>query len=134
MATPELQREYQRQWISRRRAAWLTAHGPCVDCGTWDDLQVDHVDATRKVSHNVWSWRRERREAELAKCVVRCEPCHVIKTVINGDNGYPRRRLTVDEVRRIRAAAGTERAVAAEFGISPSHVHRLRSREQWRFI
>lgn len=77
---PDQQREYQRRHIAQRRADWLAKNGPCVRCGSWDDLEVDHKDRTKKVSHNVWSWSAVRREAELAKCQVLCHPCHVDKT------------------------------------------------------
>jgi hypothetical protein len=81
---PVRQRQYQTEWCRRRRRAWLAEHGPCVDCGTWDDLEVDHVDPSIKVSHRVWSWARARRDAELAKCVARCFPCHGKKTNAEG--------------------------------------------------
>jgi len=77
---PAQQRAYQREWMARRRAAWLAENGPCVDCGSWDDLQVDHIDPQAKVSHRVWNWADARRLAELAKCAVRCRQCHDEKT------------------------------------------------------
>lgn len=73
-------REYMRQWIAKRRADWIALNGPCAECGSSDSLQVDHVDPATKLSHRVWSWAAERREGELAKCQVLCEPCHVAKT------------------------------------------------------
>lgn len=74
-ADPDKQRAYQREWTARRRDEWL-ADRECVDCGSTDRLEVDHVDAAQKVSHRIWSWSNERRLAELAKCVVRCAGCH----------------------------------------------------------
>lgn len=68
MRTKEEQREYQRLWIKRRRDAWFAENGPCAECGSWDNLRLDHVDASQKVSHNVWSWTEVRRLVELAKC------------------------------------------------------------------
>jgi len=76
----EAQREYQRRWMARRREDWLSANGPCVKCGSWDDLEVDHIDPSKKVSHKVWSWREDRRLEELAKCQVLCRNCHYAKT------------------------------------------------------
>jgi hypothetical protein len=72
---PERRREYQREWCAKRRAEWF-ADKACVDCGTSENLELDHVDPNVKVSHRIWSWSTERRDAELARCVVRCEPCH----------------------------------------------------------
>lgn len=86
MATKEAQREYARQWIAKRRAEWLTANGPCCQCGSWDNLEIDHVDRAQKVTHTVWSWRQERRDTELAKCQVLCHSCHCRKTLSAGDH------------------------------------------------
>lgn len=84
MATPELQKEFQREWYQRvvrqRRKAWFKAHGPCVDCGSWKNLELDHAYPDKKVSHNVWSWSEHRRSVELAKCEPRCHSCHHKKT------------------------------------------------------
>lgn len=71
----ERQREYQRTWQARRRAAWLEGQS-CVRCGASEDLHVHHRDPEQKVSHTVWSWREDRRLAELAKCEVLCRSCH----------------------------------------------------------
>ncbi len=70
------QRRHQRLWLRRRRAEWLTEHGPCRDCGSDKHLEVHHLDPSQKVSHRIWSWSKERREAELAKCIVLCRKCH----------------------------------------------------------
>ncbi len=74
------QRAYQRDRSATLRRWWLQANGPCVDCGSWIDLEVDHNDRATKVSHRIWSWRPARRLAELAKCSPRCKPCHKAKT------------------------------------------------------
>lgn len=77
---PVAQRAYQAEWRAARRKAWLEANGPCIKCGSWLHLEVDHVDPTKKVSHNVWSWTAEKMAAELAKCQVLCSVCHKHKT------------------------------------------------------
>src|SRR4030081_2007122 len=87
MPTKELQREYQRLWIARRRAAYFKDKS-CVDCGSKESLQLDHIDRTTKVDHRIWSWSEERRSEELEKCTVRCQPCHQIKTNNDLDRGY----------------------------------------------
>ncbi len=79
-ADPKKRLEYQRNWMAKRRQDWLAANGPCVRCGTSDDLQVDHIDPTQKVSHRIWSWAIARLNAELAKCQVLCHSCHHKKT------------------------------------------------------
>lgn len=77
---PEQRRKYHREWSRKRRDQWFKENGPCVDCLSWNDLELDHNDRKSKVSHNVWSWSKERRETELMKCVARCVKCHRIKT------------------------------------------------------
>lgn len=77
---PARQREYQARRFRECRAEWLEANGPCRRCGSWDRLEVDHIDPAVKVSHNVWSWSAERRVAELKKCQVLCYRCHKAKT------------------------------------------------------
>lgn len=133
---PEKQRTYQREWMARRRKEWLDANGPCIDCDSRENLEVDHVDAATKVSHRVWSWSQARRVAELAKCVVRCKPCHVAKTSANSEESYGEKngqtRLTEDDVRAIRMSAEPERTLARRYGISNSSAHRIRSGETWR--
>lgn len=74
-------RNYQREWLRKRRDSWLKENGPCVECGSWEKLEVDHKDRTTKVTHAVWSWSKQRREEELAKCQVLCEDCHMKKTI-----------------------------------------------------
>lgn len=81
----EKQAEYQAAWMQKRRQAWLLEHGPCAHCGSWEDLEVDHIDRTKKLSHRVWSWSKERRDAELAKCQVLCRTCHMEKGREVGD-------------------------------------------------
>jgi 5-methylcytosine-specific restriction endonuclease McrA len=87
--TKEDQRKYQREWILKRRSAWLKANGPCVRCGSWENLEVDHIDPKEKKFNpaGVWSRKREAREEELNKCQVLCEGCHKNKT-LEDQGGY----------------------------------------------
>lgn len=75
----EARREYHKLWRRARRAAYF-ADKACVRCGSTENLQLDHIDRTTKISHNIWSWSEARREAEIAKCQVLCDPCHQEKT------------------------------------------------------
>jgi len=77
--TPET-RKRALEKVLQRRVDWLDANGPCVLCGSSDDLEVDHLDPTVKDSHRIWSWSLERRTAELKKCQVLCSKCHKQKT------------------------------------------------------
>ena len=87
---PSAQRQYQREWMAKRRSDWFAENGPCVRCGSWDKLQLDHIDRTEKVSHRIWNWSKARRDAEAEKCQVLCYPCHVKKTAEYGDTALGR--------------------------------------------
>ena|ERR1035438_9308129 len=77
----DIKREYQREWLAKRRSEWIEAQGGrCVKCGSVDRLEVDHIDPSTKVASAVWSWSETRRLEELAKCQVLCHDCHKIKT------------------------------------------------------
>ncbi len=78
MATVKEQREYQRLWMAKRRREFLDGKC-CMDCGTEAELEIHHRDPTQKVTHSVFSWRKERRDVELAKCDIVCRECHVIR-------------------------------------------------------
>lgn len=69
-------RAYQREWLRKRRRQWIKDNGPCEICNSFVDLEVDHINPELKIDHRVWSWSKQRREAELAKCRVLCEKCH----------------------------------------------------------
>jgi hypothetical protein len=89
----ECKSEVNKIRVTNRRQEWLSKNGPCVDCGSWENLEVDHVDPStkdprlRKGSGSViFTWKAEKREKELAKCVVRCHECHMAKTIKNEEN------------------------------------------------
>lgn len=54
----------------------------CVDCGTKERLEFDHVDPKDK-SFNIskaWSYSRDKFWDEINKCVLRCKTCHQKRT------------------------------------------------------
>jgi 5-methylcytosine-specific restriction endonuclease McrA len=75
----ERQRVYVRKWNAKRRADWFRDK-ECVRCGSRKNLELDHIDPARKISHCVWTWSQLRRLVELAKCQVLCGTCHKKKT------------------------------------------------------
>lgn len=83
----EAQREYQRLWIAQRRANYFEDKY-CTNCYSEIDLELDHVDPTKKVSHNIWSWTEHRRNEELLKCQVLCRVCHMEKTIEQMGKAY----------------------------------------------
>lgn len=86
-ADPAQKSAYQNQWMARRRAGWF-ADKSCAQCGSTEDLEVDHVNPSAKVDHRIWSWSKERREAELAKCHVLCRPHHQEKSLARDNPSY----------------------------------------------
>lgn len=136
---PEVQRAYQREWMKRRRDEWIAQNGPCAQCGSQDRLQVDHLDPALKLSHRVWSWAKEKREAELAKCQVLCCSCHHAKTV-QQNPGYragtknPRAKLTEEQVRQIRTMSGSSAEIAPMFGVHSSIIRKIRHGGLWNSI
>lgn len=107
-SNPDRQRRYSRYWMRLRRKQWFAANGPCKQCGSWEDLELDHINPADKVHHVVWSWSEERRTAELAKCQALCHGCHRAKTIaalskplVHGTiNGYSKHRCRCEECRR----------------------------------
>jgi hypothetical protein len=67
--------EYSRAWVAKRRAEYLGGKA-CLDCGATEKLEIHHLDPSQKEGHAIFSWRRERIESELKKCVVLCSTCH----------------------------------------------------------
>ena len=56
--------------------------GKCVECGSGNDLQFDHIDPTTKKFAIGKMWNREDGVVlpELQKCQLLCRPCHDKKT------------------------------------------------------
>lgn len=84
----QAQARWYRQVVKPRRINWIKQHGPCKRCGSWNNLEVDHIDKTKKISHKVWTWSEVRRNEELKKCQVLCTTCHDIKTNEEFDEGF----------------------------------------------
>ncbi len=79
------QRQYQANWMWRRRMAWILANGPCSVCRTTQDLQVVYKDpADRKVRVTaIWSRKEADRERLLALCIVLCRTCALDKRTMD---------------------------------------------------
>lgn len=71
-------RRWQNANINIIKVAWFTEHGPCVYCGSWKNLEVDHIDPTLKTipSYKLWHVSQQRRNKELENCQVLCGICH----------------------------------------------------------
>jgi hypothetical protein len=126
---------YVREWEGRRRAAWF-AGKVCELCGSADDLELDHRDSATKVSHRIWTWATERREAELAKCRPLCRACHGAKTnteIARGEQiGVS--KLNEDKVRAIRSSAAPGRQLARIYGVDEKAIREVRRKRTWKHV
>lgn len=77
-------RQYQLEYMWRRRLQWILDNGPCRWCGSVDGLVVgfkNPASKTVKVS-SIWSRSEENRNRILANCEVLCGQCHRKKVAI----------------------------------------------------
>jgi len=63
--TREQQTEYQKRWQQARRAAWIEQHGPCAKCGSDEDLEVDHIDESKKRFKATHLWSRAMTDPKV---------------------------------------------------------------------
>lgn len=127
LKTKEEQREYQRKWMAQRRQEWIDLNGPCKNCDSWDDLEVDHINPLTKTMNpsQIWSRKQEIRDEELAKCQVLCEDCHKEKSKFqislthkdNSGENNPSSKLTKEDVEKIRKLYNTNLYTQKELGI-----------------
>ena len=127
-------REYQRRWVKSKRQAWLNQNGPCVICGSWQDLVVDHTNRSEKTTRRIWSYSACNRGKELRKCQVLCSSCHKAKSTRECCQALG--RLTDDQVREIRTnhSRKTDRAFAEEFGVNSSTIGRARRGQSYKHV
>lgn len=141
----EQKRLYQLEWIKNRRQQWIDENGPCVDCGSSDRLEVDHIDPNLKAFEvrDLWSRREEVRELELAKCVVRCYACHLTKSKTdwiiakrNFGSNSSSAKLTSEVVAEIRFKYANEntsiRKLAQEFNVGRNAIHKIVTYASWK--
>ncbi len=106
-------RAYKREWYAAQRSAFFQDKA-CAWCGSTYRMELHHLDKSTKEGHCIWSWSKERREAEIAKCIVLCLKCHrgyhaqeKRKPLVHGTyNAYAAHRCRCDICRK----GNTERA------------------------
>ena len=108
---PDKQREYQRRWIAERRNNFF-ANKRCSNCGSTSRLELHHLDPSVKISHNIWSWAEDKRNAEIQKCIIVCKDCHeaahknekrkATSNVIHGTSNTYKTAVAVFYVERLR--------------------------------
>ncbi len=84
----EYMREYMLNRYHRLRLEALEAKGgKCIDCGSSSRLEFDHEDASDKKFSvaKIFTHAKFKILAELEKCVLRCQDCHLQKSLAQGD-------------------------------------------------
>lgn len=94
----EYMRKYMADRYARRRASALQAlGGRCVDCGSKDDLELDHADPCSKsfeIAKRLAGCAEARLQEELKKITLRCSSCHSLKSVVErGDRPVRNRNV-----------------------------------------
>ncbi len=71
----------KRRWVKRRAQAVTRLGGKCVECGSTDNLEFDHIDPTTKVCSiaRASSFSQVRFDAEVQKCQLLCVEHHKVK-------------------------------------------------------
>lgn len=71
-----------RRYHARRKEAVAKLGGACVECGSQDNLEIDHIDpATKEIElGSMWSVAKHRYDAELEKCQLLCSRHHKQKS------------------------------------------------------
>jgi 5-methylcytosine-specific restriction endonuclease McrA len=68
-------REYARVWKAKRRDSFFSGK-KCEMCGISENLELHHIDPSKKIASVIWSWAKARRDLEISKCMVLCKTCH----------------------------------------------------------
>ena len=78
----EYMRDYNLERYHRiRNEAVESLGGQCVDCGSRDNLEFDHIDSRSKAFSigRLLNVSKAKREEELTKCQLLCKLCHIAK-------------------------------------------------------
>lgn len=124
-------REYRRLWKAKRRADFFKDK-KCVKCGSTERLELDHIDPSTKIHHNIWTWKLERRLSEIAKCQVLCHECHRLKT------RQERAKINKEQVLEIRElyklGNTSHRKLAKIYKITHSQIGDIIRKTVWKDI
>lgn len=127
---------------------WILQHGPCVRCGSWDFLTLDHIDKNSKDprikgkgTSAIWLWGEYARNLELRKCQILCITCHRQKDrletlgdeteLVRQQQELRRRSLHLEAEMRARRAAEVREAILHPAPVEPAieeRIERLRAK------
>lgn len=78
---------YMKERYERRRSEWIeTLGGVCVECGTNERLEFDHIDPLSKeysVAKILSGGSEAKVATEMAKCQLLCHDCHKDKSRVD---------------------------------------------------
>lgn len=136
MTRKEYLRNYCREWVRNKRATYFKDK-MCVQCGSKEKLELDHIVRETKISHSVWSWKEERRNKELEKCQVLCKKCHSKKTAMENSimlkgKPHPCRKLTKDQVELIKKSPLSKRKLATLYNVGATTIQSIREGTLYR--
>lgn len=85
--------EYMREYVAKRykrlRSEWIERlGGSCAACGSRDNLEFDHIDASQKkynIGKILSTHSKQKVEEEMARCQLLCKECHLEKTIREED-------------------------------------------------
>lgn len=113
---------FKHRYRKAHRMAWEDAHGPIPEgmlvrhkCDNPPCIRVDHLELGTYADNNNDRVKRGRSNPPRGE---------------RSSNA----KLTEDEVRAIRAASGTTREIGAKFGVTHSHVSKLRRGQMWEHL
>lgn len=84
MSTREYNLQNRRKRRKERRALGLEMlGGKCLECGTTDRLEFDHIDPTTKLYtiSAIYHYKLETLLTEIKKCQLLCKDCHIEKNI-----------------------------------------------------
>lgn len=131
------QRALQLKYIQSRREKWIADHGgKCSYCRSTTSLEIDHIDPKskkRRGDHRVWSWKKEKMEAELRKCQILCKRCHAKKTkhensMVRGQyqSNAKLKNSEAEKIRKLYSSGDyTVFALGKMFGVHKSNISRI---------
>lgn len=119
------QNSYQVRWYKARRDQWIQEHGPCVQCGSWEELEFLRPKNEGRLSHQVWSWTPERRNAALAQAKVYCRSCATIEKGMR--NNWWMARVPKEGIVEIRTHRLSQREYAAKYGVHKASIEKIQA-------
>lgn len=80
---PDVHKDYFMNRYHTKKARWIELlGGECVECGSIEELEFDHIDPTTKLFTitSGWALAEERVLEELQKCQLLCKEHHKLKS------------------------------------------------------